>query len=180
MRAFPVLSVCLAPLCLALIALPVLAGTTAKHARPGPQAIGTYEDWTAAINKEAGQTVCYAFTRPRSSSPTLPGRGNVVFTVTERPTLRDAVAISVGFSFAPNAAATLDIGDHTFDLYTGQRSAFAREGHAAVEAMIRGSEAVAHLPGPKGKEITDRFSLRGFEKAYSAIVKRCPQSKSAT
>ena len=178
MRALPTLSACLA-----LLALPMLAQAAEKpskhHKAAGPHAIGTFEDWTAATNKEAGQTVCYAFTRARHSSPDLPGRGDVVFTVTERASGRDAVAISVGFPFAANATARLMVDKHSFDLYTAQRSAFAREGHAAVKAMERGHEVTAHLPGPKGAEITDTFSLRGFDKAYAAIVKRCPPGKPA-
>ena len=175
MRAFPILSACLV-----LLAVPAFAASPPKHPKTGPQAIGTFEDWTAAVNKSGGQTVCYAFARPHASTPTLPGRGSVVFTVTERSASRDEVAISVGFAFAPNATATLDIHGHGFDLYTGQRSAFARDGHAVVEAMIRGSEATTRVPGPKGKDVADTFSLRGFDKAYAAIVKRCPAGKSAT
>lgn len=178
MRALPTLSACLV-----LFALPALAESTPKpshHKTAGPQAIGTFEDWTAATNKEAGQTVCYAFTRAHASAPALPGRGDVVFTVTERSSGRDAVAISVGFPFAANATAKLTVDGQSFDLYTAQRSAFAREGHAAVKAMEHGREAVAHLPGPKGADITDTFSLRGFDKAYAAIAKRCPPGKPAT
>ncbi|HET9018826.1 MAG TPA: invasion associated locus B family protein [Acetobacteraceae bacterium] len=178
MRALPTLSACLA-----LLALPALADTPQKpgqhHRTTGPQAIGTFEDWTAATNKEAGQTVCYAFTRARASTPALPGRGDVVLTVTERASGRDAVAISAGFAFAANATAKLAVDGHSFDLYTAQRSAFARDGHAAAKAMEHGHEAVAHLPGPKGAEIADTFSLRGFDKAYAAIVKRCPPGKPA-
>ncbi len=67
----------------------------------GPKAIGRFEDWTAATNSEAGQTVCYAFVRATNSAPALPGRGDVVLTVTERPSGRDAVAISAGFPYPP-------------------------------------------------------------------------------
>ncbi|MDA8250263.1 MAG: invasion associated locus B family protein [Rhodospirillales bacterium] len=178
MRALPILSAFLA-----FLALPVLADTVQKpthHAKTaGPKAIGTFEDWTAATNKEAGQTVCYAFTRARASAPALPGRGDVVLSVTERSSGRDAVAISAGFAFAANADGRLSVESASFDLYTAQRSAFARDGHAAVKAMEHGHEAVAHLPGPKGAEVSDTFSLHGFDKAYAAIVRRCPAGKPA-
>ncbi len=168
-----------------LLALPAFADTVPKppphKPKPGgPQAIGTFEDWTAATNKEAGQTVCYAFTRARSSSPDLPNRGDVVLTVTERPSGRDAVAISAGFTFAANAAGKLDVDGTEFDLYTAQRSAFARDGHAAARAMEHGKQAVAHLPGPKSADVADTFSLKGFAPAYAAIVKRCPPGKAGT
>ena len=46
------------------------------HAAPAASAkkLATFEDWTAAIHQESGQTVCYAFTRAMSSVPALPGR----------------------------------------------------------------------------------------------------------
>jgi hypothetical protein len=165
--------------------LPALAAThpkpkAAPAASPGgPQAIGTFQDWTAATNKEAGQTVCYAFTRPHSSTPKLPGRGDVVLTVTERPTGRDAVALSAGFPYPPNATAKLTVDAAAFELYTAQRSAFARDGRAVVQAMQRGREVTAQSPGPKDAPVTDTFSLRGFGQAYAAIQKHCPAGKGA-
>jgi len=147
-------------------------------ARPagGPAAIGHFDDWTAATNKEAGQTVCYAFTRAASSAPTLPGRGDVVLTVTERAGGRDAVAISAGFAYAANAAVTAVADPATLSFYTAQRSAFARDGHAAVLAFQKAKQLVAHSPAKAGT-VADSFSLRGFNAAYAAIQKACPPGK---
>ncbi len=171
MRALPILA-------LVLLSLPALADTAPKRVKAaGPLAIGTFDDWTAATDQEAGQTICYAFTRARNSKPALPGRGDVVMTVTERPSGRDAVAISAGFPFPANATAKLAVENDSFDLYTSQRSAFARDGRAAVRAMEHGKQAVMHAPGPKDAGVTDTFSLRGFTRAYEAIVKRCPPAK---
>jgi hypothetical protein len=139
-----------------------------------PKALGKFDDWIAATHVEAGQTVCYAFTRPTSSTPAVSGRGDVVLTVTERSTGRDAVALSAGFAYAPNAAATLEIDQNKLDFYTAQRSAFSRDGHAAVAILEKGRQAVAHSPGPHNTAVTDTFSLRGFSAAYAAIIKACP------
>ncbi len=169
---------------------PVLPGTasaasTAKAAKSpakpaGPKKVGAFDDWTVATNKEAGQTVCYAFTRalPPAAGTAIAGRGDVVLTVTERQGGRDAVAISAGFTYAANAAVTVSVDPVTLDFYTSQRSAFARDGHAAVLAFAKGKQAVAHSPGPKGA-VNDAFSLKGFSAAYAAIVKACPAGKAA-
>lgn len=144
-------------------------------ARPaGPKKIGTFDDWTAATNMEAGQTVCYAFTRAQSSQPSMPGRSDVVLTVTERTTPRDAVAISAGFAYPPNATVAVTADTATFDFYTAQRSAFARDGHAVVVAFQKAGKMVAKSPTPKNTPVSDTFSLRGFSAAYAAIVKACP------
>lgn len=145
-----------------------------RHTATGPKRIGVWEDWQAATNQEAGQPVCYAFTRPSSSSPALPGRGDVVLTVTERSGGRDAVALTAGFAYSPNAEVELSTEGVTLPFYTAGRSAFARDGRAAVALFNRGRQAVARSPGPRGQTVADTFSLRGFSQAYAAIVKACP------
>jgi hypothetical protein len=146
---------------------------TAPAVKPGPKSIGVFEDWTAATNMEAGQTVCYAFTRAQSSNPALSGRGQVVLTVTDRSGGRDAVAISAGFAYAATAAVAVAIDQTMMEFYTAQRSAFARDGHAAALAFEKAGKVVAKSPGPHGV-VTDVFSLKGFSAAYAAMGKACP------
>jgi hypothetical protein len=168
---------------LAVLLLVTVSGAKAQprkpaaHAAPaaaGPKEIGKFEDWIAAKHEEAGQTVCYAFTRPQNSVPKVPGRGDVVLTVTERPTGRDAVALSAGFAYPAGAEVLVQVDQAGLHFYTAQRNAFARDGGAAVNAMKEGRQAVARSPGPRGAQVTDTFSLRGFAQAYTAIVKACP------
>jgi hypothetical protein len=162
----------------AAILLAVPASAAPKKAAPhaataaSPKSIGKFEDWTAATHQESGQTVCYAFTRVQSSAPTLPGRGPVVLTVTERSSGRDAVAMEAGFSYPANATVTVQVDQAGLEFYTSGRNAFARDGKAAVTAFGKGSRAIARSPG--AKDVTDTFSLKGFGQAYAAIVKACP------
>jgi hypothetical protein len=134
--------------------------------------LGKFEDWTAATHLESGQTVCYIFTRAQSSAPSIPGRGGVVLTVTERSSGRDAIAIEAGLAYAPNATVTVQVDQTGLEFYTSGRNAFARDGKAAVTAFGKGARAIARSPSPK--EVTDTFSLKGFGQAYAAIVKACP------
>lgn len=140
----------------------------------GPKRIGKFDDWQAATHQEAGQPVCYAFTRPTGSSPALPGRGDVVLTVTERPGGRDAVALTAGFTYAVSAEVEVSTEGVTLPFYTSGRSAFARDGRAAVALFSKGRQAVAKSPAPRGQAVSDNFSLRGFSQAYAAISKACP------
>jgi hypothetical protein len=166
------------------LALPAAAETATKKpaapAKPaaaapaGPKSIGKFDDWTAATHSEGGQTVCYAFTKAQSSTPALPGRGQVVLTVTERAAGRDAVAIEAGHTFAANTTVNVQVDQAGFDFYTNARNAFARDGKAAVTAFHKGSRAIARFPGPKEATVTDTFSLKGFGAAYTAITKACP------
>lgn len=166
-----------------LLAVPTASAQPKKppqpsHGEPASSAakkLGDFEDWIAATHRESGQTVCYAFVRAKNSVPALPGRGEVVLTVTERPGLRDTVAISAGFPFRKDAVVTMQVDTTGLDFYTTQSSAFAKDGKAAVAALRRGEEALSRSPGPRdGQTIVDTFSLRGFKAAYAEINKACP------
>ena len=143
-------------------------------ASAAPKSIGKFEDWQAATHQEGGQLVCYAFVRAASSQPALPGRGEVVLTVTHRNGGRDSVAISAGFPYAADAEVQMTVDQAQLAFYTAGRSAFARDGRAAVAAFAKAREAVTKSPGPRGTAVTDTFSLRGFSPAYAAINKACP------
>jgi hypothetical protein len=145
-----------------------------KPAAAGPKELGKFDDWIAATHEESGQATCYAFVRANNSVPALPGRGEVVLTVTQRPTGRDWVAISAGFPFRKDAAVTVQVDTVGLDFYTAQSSAFARDGKAAVAAFQKGRQALARSPGPREGDVVDTFSLRGFSGAYAAINKACP------
>jgi hypothetical protein len=177
------------PVLLAFAVAPGWAQTPAPHKPPpakpaasakpapaaGPKELGKFDDWIAATHEESGQTVCYAFTRAKTSAPSLAGRGEVVLTVTERSSGRDAVAISAGYEFPKNAAVTVQVETTGLDFYTAQRNAFARDGKAAVAAFEKGAQALARSPGPReGQVIADTFSLKGFSASYAAIIKACP------
>ena len=154
-----------------LLGNPAIAETR-KAITATPKSIGKFEDWTAATHKEAGQTVCYAFTRVQRSAPVSPTRGSVILTVTERSSGRDTVAIDAGFSYAPNAAVMVQVNQSGLEFYTTGRNAFARDGKAAVQAFGKASRAIVRSPVPR--EVIDTFSLKGFPQAYAAIVKACP------
>jgi hypothetical protein len=177
MRIHPLLQTAV----LACLAIPALAQAPKPSAHPpaaaavaAPKKLGAFEDWIAATHQEAGVTVCYAFTYVAHSVPALPGRGEVVLTVTERPTGRDEVALSAGFAYAPGATVTVQVDQAGLDFYTAQRNAFARDGKAVIAALQKGKEAQARSPGPRNTAVVDTFSLRGFSAAYAAIAKACP------
>lgn len=158
MRYVPALPVLL----VLALALPA-AGQTRKPAAPAhpepaqaaASKLGDFEDWTAATHQESGQTVCYAFTYAKHSTPMIQGRDRVILTVTERPTGRDAVAISAGINYPQGAAVTVQVETTGLDFYTSQRNAFARDGKAAVAAFVKGSQALARSPGPRDGQVVN-------------------------
>ena len=161
-----------------VLTLCLAAGVSAHAQGPAraaaPKSIGKFDAWQAATHQEGGQLVCYAFTRANASAPPISGRGEVVLTVTHRTGGRDAVAITAGFAYPANAEVQVAVEPAQLQFYTANRSAFSRDGRAAVAAFGRGRQAVAKSPAPRNTTVTDTFSLRGFTQAYAAINKACP------
>lgn len=157
------------------------AQTANRAAAPRPSMIGEFQSWTAASHVEAGQKVCYAFTRARSTDG-VPGRdaNNVMLLVTHRSNGRDQVATRVGFSFARGAEGRLIVASGEFPMQTSGDTAFARDGRAVVAALRAGREALHRGPGPNGRgTATDTFALAGFSLAYEAISRECPPAAPA-
>jgi hypothetical protein len=169
------LAVCLAsPQALAQ-SRPVAKPGKPAAASNAPKLLGKFEDWKVATHVEAGQLVCYMLTNATSSVPPVTGRGDVTLTVTQRPgAARDAVAISTGLAYPPNATVAVQADTNAFEFYTAARSAFSRDGHASVVAFQKAKQVLARSPNPKSGSITDQFSLRGFNAAYTAMNKACP------
>lgn len=174
MRIVPTL---LATALAGLSCAPAAGAAEVRKPAAGAHAIGRFDDWTAAINTEGGQPICYAFARASSSNPAIKGRGDVVLTVTERPGGRDAVAVSAGFAFQPSATVQVVADATPFEFYTSTRSAFARDGRAAVAAFQKSRALAVKSVAPKGGAVIDQFSLRGFNAAYATILKACPNPK---
>ncbi|MDJ0388333.1 invasion associated locus B family protein [Roseomonas sp. E05] len=160
-----------------MLGLPIGMMSAAPALAQRPQALGTFQDWTAATYTEGRSKICYAFTRA-SKTEGAGNRQNVMLTVTHRPQGRDQVALRSGYTYAPKAEVTVAVGDTELDFYTAQDNAFARNGGRAVAAFKAGANAVAKGSGPQGRgTATDTFSLSGFTAAYEAISKECPAGR---
>jgi hypothetical protein len=159
-----------------LVSLPALAdpGKAPAHHAGAPSFIGQFGQWIVATRNEADAKTCFIFTRAEASAQHIPGRGDVVLSVTRRAIRRDVVALSAGFLLAGHEDAPLQAGQTRMLFYIAGRSAFARDNQAAIDAFKHESSVTARLNGPRGIAATDHFSLRGFNGAYAALMKACP------
>ena len=89
----------------------------------------------------------------KNSAPALPGRGEVVLTVTERPSGRDTVAISAGFPFAQGRGGDrAGRSDRPRLLHRPeQRVRPRRQGRGG--RVPEGQQALARSPGPRDGQI---------------------------
>jgi hypothetical protein len=159
-----------------LYAMVLLAPLAAQADGPVPLGSdgGKFGDWTAATYGSGNAEACYAFTVAQASSPALPGRGQVMLTVTERPGAHDEVTLSAGYDYPRKPTVTLDVDGTKISFYTKGDTGFTTDGGTAVTAFQQGATASATSSAPGGGNVTDVFSLAGFSDAYSAITAACP------
>lgn len=159
---------------IALAAFLIVAPAAAALADSGPQPLGSFGDWTAASYGAGAGMACYAFTTAKTSDFTLPGRGPVQLTVTQRHGAPIEVTLAAGYTYPKSPTVGLTVGTAAFDFYTQGQTAFTVSNDAAVAAFQAGAIATAKSTAPHGKTVSDTFSLTGFSGAYGAIKKACP------
>ncbi len=136
---------------------------------------GTYGNWIAATYGSGSHKICYAFTKPKHSSPALSGRGTPMLTVSERHSSRDDISITPGYNYPSQASVTVTVGNVTIPFYAQGNIAFTEKVSKALLAFKRGYTATTTATGPSpGTMVTDEYSLSGFTDAYDAIVRACP------
>ena len=165
-------AILLGVLCLTPAVSGAAAPSSAQPARP--HVIGKFGQWQAATHAEGGAATCFAFTRPEAGPARIPGRGDVVLSVTRRPRSHDVVAISAGFPLSGHEDAPLQAGATRLLFYIAGRSAFARDNAAAITVFGHEASVTARLPGPRGIVAADHFSLKGFGDALAAMARACP------
>jgi hypothetical protein len=150
----------------ALFVVPALAQNS-------PRLLGDFGQWTAAVTRERGQKLCYAFTRPTRMSHR---RSDVYLMVSHLGARRNDVALAADYRYPRAARVRVSVGRTALPFEAEGTSAFAVNGAAAVAAFRRGQVAVAEGPRRSGRSgtVTDTFSLRGFTAAYNAISRECP------
>ena len=162
-------------LMLLMLAAPSSAETAHRGQHAGaPTLLGKFGQWQAATRAEAGAATCFAFTPAEASPQHIPGRGDVVLSVTRRPHSPDVVAVSAGFVLAGHEDAPLQAGATHMLFYIAGRSAFAHDNAAAIASFGHESSVSIRLSGPRGVIANDRFSLQGFSTAYAELNKACP------
>jgi hypothetical protein len=88
----------------------------------------------------------------------------------------DVVSVTAGYTYKPNSAVTVTIGNEKFTLFTKEGAAWADDATDSklVDAMKRGNRMIVEGVSSRGTLTTDTYSLIGFGAAYAAITKACP------
>jgi len=146
----------------------------------GPEALASYQDWSAFVQQQDGGKVCFVVSEPKESRLSRRGaqRGDVFFLVTHwtgsgkfgQP------SIIIGYPFKEGSQPTVRVGSDKFN-FTAQGDgawlADEEEEKRLLRAMRAGIEMEVVGLSSRGTQSTDVFSLRGVSAALDRIDKEC-------
>jgi len=145
-----------------------------------PTLLGTYADWAAYTATPAGKKVCFALSKPKTSTTNPPGRPrNPAFLfVSTRPAenVRNEVSVIIGYPFKESTEATAEIGTAKFAMYTQKDGAWIKnmtEETRMLDAMRKGTDLTVKGTSTRGTSSTDQFSLKGLAQALERADQAC-------
>jgi len=145
-----------------------------------PTLLATYGEWGAYQGGSGARRVCFALSKPASTQTAPPNRPrdpSYLF-ISTRPAenVRNEVSIIIGYSFKPNADATVEIGSNKFTMYTQNDGAWLKnpaEEPRMIEVMRKSPDLVIKGTSAKGTQSTDRYSLKGLAQALDRTAQEC-------
>jgi invasion protein IalB len=166
---------------------PAAPKPAAKPAAASPTAqatlLGQYGDWGAYSATPSGRKVCFALSKPTSSSDNPPNRrtaANIVYLfVSSRPAekVKEEVSMLVtGYALKSNSDASLTIGTTPFTMYTQNDGAWVKntaDETKLVDAMRKGADMTVKATTSRGTQTTDTFSLKGIAQALDRVTQEC-------
>jgi invasion protein IalB len=163
-------------------AAPAAKPAASPQTLPAPKQLGSFDAWTAVELTQAANKICYVFARPAASDPKAAKRGEVMLTVTHRPSAKrfDEVSFQSGYPFKQGTPVTVDVDGKKFEFFTrtdvDAEAAWAKDDaadKAVVAAMKSGKTLKVRGTSTRNTETGDTFNLAGFGKAYAEIGKSC-------
>ncbi|MEE1656661.1 hypothetical protein VB618_10660 [Microvirga sp. CF3062] len=157
------------------------AASTAKPARaasPGGSLVTSYGDWEVYMAQNGRSKICYALSRPKDWTPKTVTRDPAYLFVSFRPAenVKNEVAFEFGFTAKENGPAEVSVGNTSYALLAKATNAWlknpAEEGQA-IATMARSGTMTVKTQSARGSNLTDRYSLNGFNKALEHARKEC-------
>jgi hypothetical protein len=145
-----------------------------------PTLLGQYADWGAYTASPAGNKICFALAKPKSSKTEPVGRSrdpSYMF-VSSRPaeSVKNEVSVVVGYPFKTSSDATAEIGNAKFAMYTQNDGAWIKninEEARMIDTMRKGGDLTVKGTSGRGTQSTDQYSLKGLAQALDKIQQEC-------
>lgn len=140
--------------------------------------LGDFRDWSAYTANDGAGVICFAVSKPKSTSPEPENYGETHIYVTNR--VADGIRVEFnlisGYQFAPDSTATANISGNIYELYTQGDSAWLKDISQASNfagSLRAGSQVIVEGNSDRGIKIVQTFSLSGATAAQRAIDAAC-------
>lgn len=147
-----------------------------------PTLLGVSRDWTAYQAFTSDGKVCYALSRPVSSTPRKIARDPMFVLISTWPgrNVKDEVQIIPGYLYRDGATVTAQVGNRRTEFFTRHDgksgSAWVKEPgdeSALVSAMRSGSTLTVSGISKRGTRTVDTYSLSGITTALDRTHGAC-------
>ena len=152
--------------------------TQAATGPGGASLLTSYGDWGVYTAQTGRSKICYALSQPKDRLPKNVNRDPAYLFVSFRPAenVKNEVALVLGFTAKENGPAEAAVGNASYALLTKSANAWlknpAEEGQA-IATMARSGTVTVKTQSVRGSNLTDRYSLNGFNKALEHARKEC-------
>jgi len=162
------------------VAISLVLLTTSVSLADSRQLLSSFRDWDAFVLKtDAGETICYMISVPKTKNPKSLRHGNPFITITHKPAreIRNELNFIVGYSFQKGSTVSVSVDKKKRnDLFTDGDGAWgydAKQDDAMVATMKRGNSLTMNAKSGRSNATSYRFSLSGFTAAHNAITNSC-------
>ena len=157
---------------------PVIAFLLALPAGAADEVLGKFESWDAIASTDGKAKLCYVAGLPQKSEGDYTKRGEASLIISHWPAQKRfyVVEINAGYDYKKGSDATVQIGGHSFRLFTKDASAWTESPQAdsaLVAAMKAGASMTVVGESSRGTKTTDVYDLSGVTAAIGAIDKAC-------
>lgn len=168
---------------------PAAARSAAHHQRSAqaaapassePTLIAMYGEWGAYKAAPNGKKVCFALSKPISSSTVPPNRPRdpAWLFISSRPAerVKDEVSVIFGYGLKPNTDASMEIAGGRYAMNTQGDGAWVKnpaEEPKLVETLRKGVDVTVKGTSTRGTVSTDVYSLKGLAQALDRVGQEC-------
>lgn len=139
-----------------------------------------YGEWGAYKAAPNGKKVCFALSKPISSSTVPPNRPRdpAWLFISSRPAerVKDEVSVIFGYGLKPNTDASMEIAGGRYAMNTQGDGAWVKnpaEEPKLVETLRKGVDVTVKGTSTRGTVSTDVYSLRGLAQALDRVGQEC-------
>ncbi|MEM6615865.1 MAG: hypothetical protein AAF619_05010 [Pseudomonadota bacterium] len=165
---------------LAVAATIAVAGIlSVGHAHAAPKLLQKFNAWSAYVNEDGAQKLCFVISQPTSSemNPAGRNRGPGYFFISYRPAENVTGEVSAAFGYPLSANSTrAQIGNTNFPLFARDETAWienAADEPRLVEAMKAGASMRIFGRSTRGTTTVDTYSLSGVTAAINRVAQEC-------